>query len=216
MKQINWPDHILNFIAVIIGVSLAFYVNDRSERSQDRREQKKILQSMIDELDFDMEVYENHQINLNQSQSELIQEVIDMIRREETDSLSHKFLKCLNYTNYSPRSVTFNSILASGKLDLIEDFDLRRQLSVYHEIWVSEVEFRVSKQISFAENRLIPWVMANTDFQTPDPKDLQKRELVNMLFVYQGLIDGKIRNYNQLLSEAKSLQENLQKYLDEE
>ena len=216
MKQINWSDHILNFVAVIIGVSLAFYVNDSSERRQERRELKKILRSINDELEFDISIYEKGQIAKNKNQSLLLQEVVDMLSQGRQDSLTEKFIQSMNYNSYAPRNVTFNSILASGKLDLIEDFELRKRLTIYHEIRVAETDFWVKKQIDFAENRLVPWVMSNTNFVAPDPDDLKNQEVINMLIVYKSLIDGKLRQYDRLVNEAELLKENLQKYLDEE
>ncbi len=216
MKQINWSDHILNFVAVIIGVSLAFYVNSSSEQRQERRELNKILQSLNDEIEFELGIYEQGQIAKNKAQSVLIQEVVDMLNEGREDSLSQKFIKCMNYNSYAPRNVTFNSILASGKLDLIEEFELRKSLTIYHEIRAKETNFWIQKQVDFAENRLLPWVMENTNFVAPDPEDLKRQEVINMLIVYKSLIDGKVRQYNRLVKEGESLKENIQKYLDEE
>ena len=115
-----------------------------------------------------------------------------------------------------PRNVTFNSILASGKLDLIEDFELRKALTIYHEIRAKETDFWIQKQVDFAENKLLPWVMENTNFVSPDPKDLKKQVVINMLIVYKSLIDGKVRQYERLVKEGESLKENIQNYLDEE
>jgi hypothetical protein len=38
MKKVDWPNHLLNFIAVILGVFLAFYVSDRAEKRKERIE----------------------------------------------------------------------------------------------------------------------------------------------------------------------------------
>ena len=38
MKSVNWFDHLLNFVAVILGVSLAFYISTRAEKSREKEE----------------------------------------------------------------------------------------------------------------------------------------------------------------------------------
>ncbi len=215
MKQINWSDHILNFLAVIIGVSLAFYISDTAESRAERREINKILNSLNDELEFEIGIYENNQISLNKKHSALIGEVIEMIENGERDSLGIKFKKCLTYSGYSPRNVTFNSIAASGKLDLITDFELKKKLSFYHEIIAAEVDFQVNNQIDFATEKLFPWVMKNTDYRNPDPADLNDQEIINLLAFYQSLINTKVSRYEELLDVARDLQSNLQNYLNE-
>jgi hypothetical protein len=68
MKQINWSDHILNFLAVIIGVTLAFYVSDNSDRKREKDELEKITRSFISELQDDRETYLEYQIPDNEVQ----------------------------------------------------------------------------------------------------------------------------------------------------
>ena len=94
MKQINWSDHILNFLAVIIGVTLAFYVSDSADKSREKEELRLIVQSFIDELEEDRETYEDYQIPSNEEQSKLIGEVLNFIQSNNT---------CLLYTSPSPR-----------------------------------------------------------------------------------------------------------------
>ncbi|MCO6477573.1 MAG: hypothetical protein J5I94_13160 [Phaeodactylibacter sp.] len=34
----NWLNHLLNFVAVILGVYLAFYINEKAKANQDKNE----------------------------------------------------------------------------------------------------------------------------------------------------------------------------------
>ncbi len=210
MKQINWSDHILNFLAVIIGVSLAFYVSNSAEKRKEKEEFDQIIRSLIEEIETDINVYENYQIDRNKQQSKIITEVLGLLNGGKSDSLYEKFKASMNFTNYAPRNVTFKSISSSGKLDLIESFELRKRISIYHEVWVAEAEFRGASQINFHNDHLMPWVMKNTDFADSDLESLNDTEVKNMLIVYKSLIDGKVRQYQKVVSEGKILKEELE------
>ena len=50
MKKVNWADQLLNFVGIILGVSLAFLINNAAENAQDRAEYKQIVNSFISEI----------------------------------------------------------------------------------------------------------------------------------------------------------------------
>ncbi|MEM6805558.1 MAG: hypothetical protein AAF696_29445, partial [Bacteroidota bacterium] len=81
MKRINWPDQILNFIGVILGVLLAFYITEIAENSKEKKEIKEFLTSFIGELDADIEAYDGRGISLNEEQSKVINQVIRNIQK---------------------------------------------------------------------------------------------------------------------------------------
>lgn len=67
MKKINWPDQIFSFLGIIIGVSLAFFINNASERNQEKNELKQIINSFISELDQEIDAFENYSIPKNKA-----------------------------------------------------------------------------------------------------------------------------------------------------
>lgn len=215
MSGINWSDHILNFVAVILGVSLAFYISSNSERNKERDEYSQMIRSLIEELETDIGIYTDYQIGANRDQSETIMEVVEMLTNNQSDSLLEKFQGCMSFTNYSPRNVTFNSISSTGKLDLIESYDLRKQISTYHEVWVAEAEFQGNMQVDFYRESLQSWIIKNGDFLNPDLDVLRDKELVNMLIIYKSQIDGKLRKYERLVEEAKALKTKLEELIEE-
>ncbi len=216
MNGINWSDHLLNFVAVILGVSLAFYISDSSARKKEKKELDQIIQSLIDELDTDINVYETYQIQSNKEHAKKIQEVINLIQSNRQDSLYEKFSYINSFNNYAPRNVTFNSITSSGKVDLIGDYELRRKITYYHEVWVAEANFKGENQVNFYNNNLLPWVLENTDFLDPDLSVLDNAELTNILVFYQLIIEGKVKQYERLVEQGKELKAELEAFLTNE
>ena len=215
MKSINWSDHILNFVAVILGVSLAFFVNDNSERTKRNKEFEEVVQSFLEELKSDRATYIEYQIPDNQDQVRRISEVLLIIENGETDSLSEKFQRAISINNYSPSGVTFSSLTSSGKLDLIKDFQLRKELSNYQTVLSEEARIRGDIQVQFYMNQLMPWLLENIDFTNPSIESLQDKTLINTLIIYQSLVANKLAHYEYLASRIDSLELKLKNLIPE-
>jgi hypothetical protein len=50
MKQIDWKNHIIEFITVVIGISLAFALNSHSENLKEKRDSKEYLLGIKSEI----------------------------------------------------------------------------------------------------------------------------------------------------------------------
>lgn len=209
MKSINWSDHFLNFLAVILGVSLAFFVNDRAETKKREQEYAQIVSSFLDELKADKDTYLNYQIPDNSEQLEAIAEVLQLIGSGKDDSLVQKFSRAISINNYNPSGVTFKSLQSTGKLDLIDDFQLRKRISNYYTIVAEESKARGQLQVDFYMDQLLPWILDNTDFNRPDVKALQNTKLYNILIIYRSFVANKVEHYEWMLQEIEALEQQL-------
>lgn len=216
MKNINWFDHLLNFVSVIVGVSLAFYIGDRNDRSNQEAEADQIVQALIDELDRDISVYDNYQIANNQDQLNKIGVVLQRLRTENFDSLDVYFQGVLGFRNYSPQSVTFNSIAASGKLELIDNFDLRMQLTTYHNILAKEGQFKGTAQVDFYNTHFVPVLLNGGDLMNPDISSYDLTQVSNLLMLYGEMIREKVNHYGVISKGAKELTAALKDYQSNE
>ncbi|WP_424964247.1 hypothetical protein [Ekhidna sp.] len=209
MKSINWFDHLFNFLAVILGVSLAFYVNSTAEEKRLNTETLQIINSFTEELARDRRVYENYQLVENKMRLERLDKVIDLISKRKTDSLDYLVMRSLPFTNYAPQAVTFKSTSATGKFDLLNDYDLRMNLSKYYTVTAKEAEYRGAGQVEFYQDNIMPWLIQNTDFIQRDASALLDREFLNMLIIYRDLIHNKIRQYEVLAERSAELEAEL-------
>lgn len=216
MKHINWTDHILNFLAVIIGVSLAFYVSSSAEKSRRDLEVEAAKQSFIDELVSDREVFVTYQIPGNEEQLEALQKIVEMSQTGEVDSLDERFDYLLDINNYAVSSTTFNSLASSGKLSLIQDFDLRKDIASYHQGTAEEAEYLGTVQTDFFMQQLIPWMSKNTSIVNLNPQEIIKNaEFVNMVVIYGSLIRNKVQQYHLIVEKSIALEAALKESMNE-
>ena len=216
MKKIDWLNHFFNFIAVILGVFLAFWVSTRAEKIKDKRELQEIVVSLIDDLKSDQNTYQNYQIPLNEMQSDNIARLIIGIKTSNTDTITDYLSAALGIENFSPTSSTYLSISTSGKINLIDDLAIRYGLSDYYDVLSVESQEKGKVQVDFFLNQITPWLMDHIDLTDPDPEQLaNSTEFANRLILFQTFIDNKTEGYHRLYEAAGVLEEKLKKLLNE-
>lgn len=212
MNNINWPEAILNFIAVILGVFLAFQIESSAADAREEKELEEIIQSFVKELENDHRNYVDYQIPSNEAISASIDTLLILIKSgEEGGQLNLP----LDLNNYSPVSSTYSSVVSSGKFSLIKDLQIKKGITNYYESLSSEAEQRGQVQVEYFLKEIIPWLVANTDLLNVELEDfLEDDEFANLLLIYKGLIDNKISQYELVAAEADTLAAILRKFTD--
>lgn len=212
MNNINWPEAILNFIAVILGVFLAFQIESSAADAREEKELEEIIQSFVKELENDHRNYVDYQIPSNEAISASIDTLLILIKGgEEGGQLNLP----LDLNNYSPVSSTYSSVVSSGKFSLIKDLQIKKGITNYYESLSSEAEQRGQVQVEYFLKEIIPWLVANTDLLNVELEDfLEDDEFANLLLIYKGLIDNKISQYELVAAEADTLAAILRKFTD--
>lgn len=209
-RKINYINHLLNFSAVVIGVYLAFYINDNAKLNQDKRESFLLMESLANELREDLDAYTNYQIPENSNHQESLNKLIKALTNNNTDSINEYIAAIFRVENYSATTSTYNSIKASGKFNLIENFEIRRSISDFYEGSAIESETRSEFQAEFFKTELLPWVIRNMDLQ--EMKFLNENEkivLKNMIIIYESLVSQKVEAYKMIIKESKVLKEKI-------
>lgn len=210
-RKSNYINHLFNFLAVIIGVYLAFYVNERGKINQDRNESKVLMHSLINDLSEDIKVYEEYQIPKNIEHQQNIGKLINSLSGNNTDSINSHLPLIFQVENFVPTTSTYSSMKSSGKLSLIESFDIRKNLSDYYEGLVIESIRKSEFQVDFFTNSVLPWVTNNIDLN--EMKIINENETIvlrNKLIIYESLIDQKVNTYKMLVKESKELKDGIE------
>ena len=214
MKNINLLNHSLNFVAVILGVFLAFYVDSCNERIKEEVELKEIIESLLDDLESDHETYRDYQIPKNEKQSKELEELIaDVLGLSGNNQgqLSVNF----EVENYSPVSSTYLSINSSGKINLFDDLKIKKELSNYYDILSQESMEKGEIQVEFFLNEILPWMIENTNLMDVSSEELRgEKKLANRIILYRTLIQNKTAQYRVIDKASLELQKMLMEYLE--
>ncbi len=215
MKHINWLDHFFNIVAVILGVSLAFIVNDRAEQSKLRKEKDLLLNEIISDLEEDLEVFQDYQIPDNEDQITKLDSIVSLIsNRSISDDHIDLFQGAIGINNYAPTNTMFRELAKSSKIDFISNREVRNDLMTYYDVDGIEAEFRNKMQIKFYEEQLLPWLMDNVLIDDPEMDKIGQFEFKNRLIIYRSLIQNKVRQYRRLLTEGEELSKLLREEIE--
>lgn len=220
-SNINWSDHLLNFVSVILGVSLAFIISNRSELYKQQSEFDQNISAILEELESDIDTYESYQIPDNKAKLDQMKQAIQMITEQVGgDSINAKLFTFFDVNNYSPANVTINSLISSGRLDLIADFDLKQDILLYQNIAV-EMKAQGDFQVDYLMDRVTPWFIENGEYFMDgnnyiDGNDENIASALMLLSLYTSFVENKISKYEYTLENAKALKEVLEKYKQDE
>lgn len=174
---------------------------------------KAIIESLMDDLADDQQTYQTYQLPVNQEHISALQSFTAALMNNQSDTLLKYFPYLLMVDNFSPTSVTYLSGTSSGKINLIDDLEIKKGLSYYFDVLSVEAQKKGEVQADFFLGELLPWLTHNVNLTDPDPVSLMGDEvLVNKLILYQSFIENKIVGYEDILEVAKELEVTLEDF----
>ncbi|MEP1094228.1 MAG: DUF6090 family protein [Cyclobacteriaceae bacterium] len=208
MKNINWFDHIANLLVVILGISIAFYLESYKDDKASRQQEQKYMASLIEDLQADLAALDTLGA-LNKSIGESLVKLSNASVgiSYDSDSLVGYLLGTQYNPPFSPQLTTYESLKASGRMDLISDFDIRNQVVELYEQY-----YRGTKQYDDAIDENLrdfykPFYMKNIVFtgrNTINTEFLKKTEFRNITFAYRYLFLAKTEFYKQVRIQVES------------
>jgi len=109
-KKYKGLNHLFNFLSVILGVYLAFYINERAKISQDRKEGAILMNSLMNDLSEDIRLYENFEIPENIRIQGNVDSMISLISSKNIKAIEGQLLNILEVENFAPTTSTYSSI----------------------------------------------------------------------------------------------------------
>jgi hypothetical protein len=220
--NVRWYDKMMDLLVVIVGVTIAFSLNNWNEKRKAEDLEHSYLKSMQEELELD------------------ISELKDLIRRDsignsgletllsasyrdpatiDRDSINLAIENMGNLVTFQGQSITYRSLLSSGKLDAIEDLDLRYEIiSHYHKSYNQIHEIEGYYRESYDEF-VIPFFMEHivmTDAVNVSPEVIGKSDFLKSLAYHYNFLIQKVNANKLALISAEELNERLKSEISSE
>lgn len=216
MKKINWFDHLIGLVVVILGISIAFYLESTQEEKMMAKQEVKYLDSFIEDLETDLEYLDTLR-NINEfvlnSLVQLSNATVGM--PYSSDSLRNHVLRIGYNPKFSPQAVTYESLKFSGNIVFISDFDLRTQVVQLYEQYYAGTKIYDDVIDENLTNFYQPFFMQNIVFVGQDKikEDfLSKPEFRNIIFGYRHMFSNKIDFYETVRFELQEVIKQLKEY----
>ena len=116
------------------------------------------------------------------------------------DSIEVVFVQLVQTSKSAFQTGTYTDILNSGNLHLIDNFDLRSEITSYHEA-LNDLELIEDYTYTYFSTYNMTYALNTFDFMSqeqPDIAILQDREFTNILVGYFSMIGQRMNAYKKI------------------
>lgn len=211
MKR-NWKYIATETVIVIIGIMIAFSINNLSSTYKDRKALKANLTSIVNDLRVDLKSIDEI-IGRQQGKIRDFRTIKKLLMEKETDwdAVSSLISKQQSSPTFYPITSTFQSTVANGKIDLIKDLSTKKHLFQLYEFTYKKAVYNGQlydqSHIEYYDKRLIRYMDFDLN-QVIDHQGLKSLEIRNALSYlideardYIGLLEA-VRKENQALNKV--------------
>lgn len=153
MDKKSFARYLIELVIVIVGVTIAFWLNTKAETSKENMILSNYYNELLSDLDDDRNT-------LNQSIRRNELKLTDMItalqlyqNKEPSRDSIFKYSKLVgNYNFFDPQDITYRSMISSGDLKLINDFQLKRKLVSLYDTYKVIDDFQNNHLQALDEN----------------------------------------------------------------
>jgi hypothetical protein len=163
-QKIDWKNHFVGLLVVVIGITIAFMLeNWRQERADKELEQKYLLSFKTDlqydktGLDSIIASVQNKIYLLRAFLGELSTGDVTHSRAEET------IAEMMKNHSFFPKTATYESVKNSGGMNTISDYKIKSLVVSYYTM---NDELRLKEHVFFdyLQGFVLPFVYKNMDF----------------------------------------------------
>lgn len=200
---------VLEIFIVIVGITIAFWLNNWGEERKERRLETEFLKTLRSDLASDSAAFA-YQIEENQENVKHLYSFVHVLRKKDyaNDSVQWFIGRFMNRNNWIINANTFEILKSGGKLDIIQDFDLRSEISRFFRIRTYQTERMLDVIQTFQDDQMNVYLTKNSDYfiqSRPDKSFVRDIEFQNLLAGWADLNDEKLYLYKDILTDITQL-----------
>jgi len=210
-KKIDWLNHFLEFIVVVIGILLAFQLNTCSEKKKEDAIVDSHISKIIEETNFNMGRIKGIQKN-SESMLAMLDTLFVAIKDKERLKSEHFLtfrLMSLDYLYIKKNA--YNTLVATGDIRHIDNLELQNDVVSLYEYYSWAEGYDVMTRNVFTDY-YYPYMMNNMDMlggNVQPQETYNSKEFTNILGSYRYSIVGRLGKQQEL---EKRVEEFLEKY----
>ncbi len=211
MKKINWQYALGEIIIVMVGISLAFALNNWNEKRKEENVKDLYLKSLANDIEKEMDHLTQNDSLLNLRIS-TIDEALRLLNKEgqEKFSAAFKIFEAANIISFYPENVTYLTMVNSGDMRLINDFDLRRKIESHYNQQHRLIKENYERILIINKKYLGKFFVNEIDYTTfnkGQAKFLDNPKLVNILKSLSGSYQLALKANQSCLESNRALLE---------
>ena len=215
-SNINWAEKLAEIAVVVIGISLAFFVDRSYEAFKNRQTVEMYLKSLHQDVQSDLQQLDSLLLLLSKKDQKL-QWMVDAWTEQwfNDDSLMLAINLVSNLNFFEMQVTTFRSLQSSGEINLLRDFRLRRSLFDYYR---QGEGLKILHQMlqNFFNRFIIPLLLEKVDMRNGkilDQRFFKSAKFRNRIVGFWSLEKQLADFYSSLNRKAKILKQMIEQQL---
>jgi len=218
MKKINWHYTLGEILIVIIGISIAFSLNKCAESRQDKKLELLYLKNLKNDIETD-----KHNLEESLKQLTAKQETLSKTFRYFNPSLSKRdsilitnFFQVARIIEFSPKSVTHQTLMNSGDLKLISNFELKTTIQEHYRNY-SALQQDYDRMVNISKKYIADYFIYNLDmdkFRQGEKAFNDERLLKSIMQSMFGAVQFKITSTQQGIQSCDTILMQLDKEIN--
>ena len=208
MQNRNWQYYLFGFLVVFLGIMAAFGLNSLWWGVQESNLEEKYLTGLKNDTDKNITALTGL-IEIAEDNYNAIQKIVGRISQGDykVDTIIHYSVRMVYLFEFTQNSTTFETLKASGHLEIISDYDLRIKIvEVYNQY--SRIEKFDEMYRKYIDGYVIPFMWKNIDMISGKPVNtsfVKQVEFKNALTGYLLMLTKQIDGYKQGLGKSREL-----------
>jgi hypothetical protein len=206
--KIDWQSKLIDLLIVIIGITIAFQLNNFSEASKSASKESVYLNSFYEEN-------RDNESNLSAAYdfAKATKSAVDTLKQlllskdYQDDRLEALAGSMMALSDFSPSIVTMENITASGDFELISNYEYRDKLIDTYNSYQTTSQLEVIL-MNYVDQYVTPFFFENvrfSDFTSLKENFIESPEFENIVFGYDALLTQKLNGYEKNLTKLKEL-----------
>ncbi len=208
-KAIEWKSKWIDFLIVIMGITIAYQLNNWNEANKEIKKGNEYLLNFQRENETNEKRIAKALLYLEDSKATMdsLKNMLDIqgFQDVRVASFSNYMMATLRF---KPTTVTMENIKASGDFELIQDITLRRALIELYSAY-SVLAIVDQKMADFVDRYTTPFFFEKIRFLDFSPIDgdgfLNDPHFENMVLGHDKLLDQQISSYRTTLNKLNAI-----------
>lgn len=185
MKNKSFLRYIIELFIVIVGVTIAFWLNTRAETSKENQTLENYYAELQADLTSDQRSLQFN-IEKNEEKRRRMGHALGFYSHEipNRDSIFLYSTEIGSYHFFEPTDITYRTMINSGDLKLINDFDVKKKLTRLYDRY-SQIENLQENHLQAMDQNFFPKFVYMVDYATGEVLiPIEKEILVKNYFAF--------------------------------
>ena len=206
--EIDWKSKLIDLLIVIIGITIAFQLNNLNESNKSTAQERDYLKSFYEEnRDNELALSLALEFALKTKKDIDTLKTILLSKNYEDDRIKSLSASMMALSDFHPSLVTMENITESGEFKLISNLEYREKLIDTYNAYqtTSQLENILS---DYVNEYVTPFFFKNirfSDFTSLHNNFKENPEFENIIIGYDALLTQKLKGYEENLEKLKSL-----------